>query len=168
MLLDMKAAIRGRGIYRVSDHNGIYSDNLSADTLQNAANYFYQVAHGSKPSLGQSLKLANAGVRGPDSYDQPGLWGLEVRAIASSDLPSEVGGMLNQAQWNLTHRSYGVSRERIKTWLEAVLPSGGNPNQAIRNAWYGARPVESAIARPTCARLSKRLASWIYLNRPMR
>lgn len=148
MLLDMKAALRKRGIYRVSDANGIYSDNLSAETLQNAANFFYRVGQGENPKLGRSLKIANAGMRGPDSYDSPGLWGLEVRAISSGDLPSEVGGMLNQVQWNMSHRSYGISHERIKAWLQTVLPDGGNPARAIRNAWYGRPERELLSAAP--------------------
>jgi hypothetical protein len=121
---------------RKNEAEGImYFNSLTPENLELVVQYFESLADGHDASIGSSLKQAYVGLRGSDSYDQEGLWGLEVRAIGANDDPKKVKTLLDALQHQMDQPSYGVSKERLTNWLKNQ-PEGTHLSSSMKTAYY--------------------------------
>ncbi len=106
----------------------VYFDSLKSSELRTAYDYFRKIASGQQPKLGDSLKMAYVGLRGPDTYQIPEgqarIWGLEYRAIPKAHDPRISQEVLNAIQATMTEIDYGIDR---KQFLAALQFKKSNP-----------------------------------------
>ncbi len=100
-----------------ADKTGMHFDSFSKAAYDNLVEYFTDLGHGTAKPIADDFKDGWIGVRGPDAYDQPGLWGLEYRAIDGADNPKIMREVLNGIQGRMVSGDYGVSDARLKKWL---------------------------------------------------
>ena len=67
--------------------------------------------------LGNYAKLGWVGFFGSDKYDEPGLYGLEYRAIAAGVSETDYREILDRIQQSMLRDDYGVPKETIRRWL---------------------------------------------------
>jgi len=108
---------------------------LSGGALRLATQYFLDVAQGQSPIIGDKLKMAWVGFRGSDKYDQPGLWGLEVRGIPSNSDPTTIQHFLDAIQYDMNQEDYGISQDRMSRWIKKYDVKWNVP-QMIAATWY--------------------------------
>ena len=125
----------GGSITREAHGAVTYFDSVPVENLRGDTNYFLKFSKGQEPKIGARYKMGWVGMRGTDTYDKPGLWGLEVRSISSGTDPEVARGFLNGVQQSMNTSAYGVSREQMGRWLEGV--SEHQIDDRIARAWYG-------------------------------
>ncbi len=117
----------------------VYFAPLRAENLVGVTRYFRRVGQGRRRPIGDEYKQAWVGFRGSDTYDQPGLYGLEYRAILGDVDEIIYRERLNDIQRAMVRREYGLDKSRIKTWLgERSAP------EAVGKSWYN-RPWEELL-----------------------
>jgi hypothetical protein len=128
-------------------YDGItFFDSVPAHNLSGVTSYFLQFGKGHAPPIGAQYKLGWVGMRGTDTYDKPGLWGLEMRSISSGTDPEAARGFLNGVQQSMNSGNYGIPREQIGRWLADVHES--RIASRIANVWYG-QSVNTLFQRAT-------------------
>ncbi len=147
--------------------------SLTPENLGKVADYFVQYAEGNVIDIGDSLKPAFVGFRGHDTYDQPGLFGFEVRDIDTRYDIEENKKLLDSLQHSLVTEEYGVPPERIQTWLQR-FHSGSSAQRALETSWYN-QPLKALIenARPEIKTVlaqipSQRLEAYIRDNQSIK
>jgi hypothetical protein len=72
----------------------------------------------------QFFKFMAVGFHPPGKYDDPGLWGLQFRALSETAEATRVGVILDAAQWGMHTGKYGIPIGEFGEWLERI---GGEP-----------------------------------------
>ena len=67
--------------------------------------------------LGSQAKMAYVGFRGGDTYDDPSLFGFEVRGISKSADTQIIKNFLNTLQWAMKQEDYGVPKQQMEEWI---------------------------------------------------
>jgi hypothetical protein len=128
---------RGVPIRQSDEGEATFFSSFNDQEISEITQYFFNVGHGYNKAISDSLKLGWVGFRGSDKYDQPGLWGLEVRGISAEDDPEENRVILNNLQWHMTKQDYGIGEKRISNWLKRVQGNpSGSPAQRMGESWY--------------------------------
>ncbi len=124
----------GGGIAPRQNEDAIYFGSFSAEDLHGVTNYFLDVAHGENPAISDQYKMGWVGMRGSDKYDQPGLWGLEYRAIHRESRMATHRPVLNGLQFTMAQPELGFSADRFEAWFNGA--SRENPAERVSSAWY--------------------------------
>lgn len=98
----------------------IFFDFLKRDVLQGVTKYFADISKGKNPKIGDDYKMGWVGMRGSDKYDEPGLWGLEYRAISEESDEKNVKVILDGVQAKMINQDFGITEARMEKWLKQV------------------------------------------------
>jgi hypothetical protein len=120
----------------------IFYAPLKRDGLDRVTNYFQATLSGADGPLPQQ-KIAWAGFRGSQTYDQKGLWGIEFRAISPTSDPKRVRGLLNAVQTGMHMPDHGLKLRDLKKWTSDI--NADTPSAAMNKAWWHPGQKESAI-----------------------
>ncbi|MGZ6480599.1 MAG: hypothetical protein ACXWQE_14910, partial [Bdellovibrionales bacterium] len=123
--------------------NGEYTywSHLDAENLGGVAAYLLDAARGKVRAIADDFKLAYIGFRGSDKYDEPGLFGFEIRyfppPVRKTKRAAELAALYADGiQKGLVTRNYGVSPEQMSAWIQAnQKPKQKLPN-LIASTWY--------------------------------
>ncbi len=116
-----------------------FFDNLSHENLGYLANDLNSYIRTDTPSksLERSYRMAYVGYRGPGTYDDISLHGLEFRSISreSNDYVKIYENAANAIQAKFKNGQYELSIERWKKWKETVYPNLSYADRA-KSTWY--------------------------------
>ena len=129
-------------ISSIKDANIVYFDSMNDQLLSGVTQYFLDLGAGIERKIGDDFKMSWIGMHGLDKYDQPGLWGLQVRSLPEGGDPVMAKKLLDGLQERMTG-DYGVSGELMGLWFE----HNRRPSQvanAIGELWYN-RPWEEML-----------------------
>ncbi len=128
----------GSIIQTSQDEVATYFAPLSPHNLYYAARYFHSEAVGEPLNIGDDLKMAWVGMRGSDKYDEPGLWGLEVRSIGENSNSKTFKNFLNQIQYDMTTRFYNQFSAEMKAWYQGMAEKHGDLDEfsMLQLIWY--------------------------------
>jgi len=99
------------------DGNVINFAPLKQETHQNNLKEMILSGASRKPTQRSIFSKGYVGLRGEGYYDQPGLWGIEVRAIHRSLPDSTITELLDGFEKTGASPSFGLEEGRIRRWL---------------------------------------------------
>jgi hypothetical protein len=113
----------------------LFFDQRKPKFLAGIWKYFAAVANGEHKRIGRLFRMAMVGLWGSDKYDgQTRLWGLEFRGIGAGADALTHRQILDGVQARMNNGSYGMTREEMARWLEAM--GGGDPGAMLERSWY--------------------------------
>lgn len=136
LVLEMMTIVeeKKQGITARGKNEVLFWDNLSTERLETVFNHLETSRlTGRQPNLDSQAKMAYVGFRGADTYDNPELFGFEVRGISEHAKPETIKKYLDTLQWTMTQDQFGVPKETMERWLELQK---GNVNQSLASTWY--------------------------------
>lgn len=122
----------------------LYS-SLNDMDLQGVTQYFEDVAGGMKPTIQDRFKMGAVGMHGADKYDQPGLWGLQVRAIDYDTPPALAQNLLESLEHAMRSGDYGLPHAQLKRWLKRASPA----SDQVALAWYNRSIGKVYVSMPS-------------------
>jgi hypothetical protein len=122
---------QGERINRKQDKISIVFDSYSKQRMREMTQYFERLGNGHADAIGDEFKDGWVAIRGPDAYDEPGLWGLEYRVIDRKDNQEIIKEVLNGIQESMISENYGISDASLAKWL-----GQRDPSDAIHSSWY--------------------------------
>lgn len=140
-----------------------YFDSLSKSQLKEVTQYFEEFGKLDLkiPAIGDKYKTAWVGFRGVDKYDQPGLWGLEYRAIPAHADTKQTKIVLDAIQEAMVSRSFGwsgpESLDRFQRWFLSH-PHKKSVGDIVADAYYNQGWDQLFRRAPSKVKL---LGSWI-------
>lgn len=166
LLFEVLSNLQKISMVSVKEGGFVYFDSLKAPVLEGATNYFYIVGKGVDHAINDDYKMALVGMRGSDKFDQPNLWGQEVRAIggkvAGTDFMVEA---LNAVQKKMDVPEPAVDAGQMQRWYDKMtarrkrLPS---PGTLLASAWHdrggNARDIITAMPRSLRALATPKVA----------
>jgi hypothetical protein len=114
-IVDMEFKIQGR-----HNEETIFFDSLAGDNVPNVIHFFHNSLLEKRVNLGDELKMAWVGLRGPDLYQSPinkPLWGLEYRSIFRTTNPELNSLVLNEIQARMIQNKFGITPSKLATWM---------------------------------------------------
>jgi hypothetical protein len=149
---------RGRGISvrRAKDGTAIYFGPVSASDISHVFDSFYYAKRGSPPGRATAVHIGWAGFRGNGYYDDPDLWGIEVRSVSKRLPPHLHHEILDSVQHAIVTRDFGTTREDLMRWVNKnpEKRSGAGAGNEIRSLWYNdgqSRAIEKRQSMYTAA-----------------
>ncbi|MSP19799.1 MAG: hypothetical protein EXR74_09555, partial [Bdellovibrionales bacterium] len=109
---------RGHGLTSNRSANIVFWDTLSPRQLNIVFQHLEKTrVLGQASPLGSQAKMAYVGFRGGDTYDDPSLFGFEVRGISKSADTQIIKNFLNTLQWAMKQEDYGVPKQQMEEWI---------------------------------------------------
>jgi hypothetical protein len=136
LVLEMMAIVEEKkyGITGRGEKDVLFWDNLSTERLEKVFDHLETSRlTGRQPELNSQAKMAYVGFRGADTYDNPELFGFEVRGISHNSNPEYIRNFLNTIQWAMTQDHFGVPKESMKKWMELQKGAVG---ESLVSTWY--------------------------------
>ena len=136
--------ILGRGAIRenIKRDGGttvIYFDHLRRDILSGVETHLEAAKAGNARPVKDDYKFAWVGFRWEDTYDKPGLWGFEYRAIGGDEKPERMKAVLDTIQYAMVNEDYGISSSAFTSWHRS------HSDTPIASLWYDAQRSTGAV-----------------------
>jgi len=136
LVLEMMTIIEDKhhGISARQEKDVLFWDNLSPERLEKVFRHLETSRlNGRQPPLKSQAKMAYVGFRGADTYDNPELFGFEVRGISEYANPEYIKKFLDTIQWAMTQDHFGIPKEEMEKWLK--LQKGPVVTRLV-DTWY--------------------------------
>jgi len=136
LVLEMMTIVeeKKQGITSRGEKDVLFWDNLSTERLSKVFNHL-EISRltGRQPHLNSQAKMAYVGFRGSDTYDNPELFGFEVRGISEHATPETIKQYLDTLQWAMTQDHFGVTKDEMEKWMELQKEPIGS---SLVSTWY--------------------------------
>ncbi len=136
LILEMMVIVeeKHRGLRAHTSGDIIFWDTLSSNNLDWVYKHLEKTRKtGKQPHLGSAAKMAYVGFRGADTYDDPSLFGFEVRGISRFANEEFTKKYLNTLQWAMAQENYGIPKESMEKWIKQ---NNENPQFKFGSTWY--------------------------------
>jgi hypothetical protein len=137
LLAEMVSIVRyGESIAKVQEGTVTYFGPMTSGVFHGIITYFMNISNGMRPAkIGDDYKIGWVGMRGSDKYDEPGLWGLEYRAISADSDPRLTQKILDAVQGQMESPDFGMDSGQVKAWI-AQDESPATLGLRLRDTWY--------------------------------
>ncbi|SMF18279.1 hypothetical protein [Pseudobacteriovorax antillogorgiicola] len=109
-------------------------DFLSKDKIEKTYHYFLDIYQGKEPKLRGTLKKNNVGVRSGDIYDQPSLWGLELRFNHFDTTRKQCyGDLADSIRRTMHQQTFAVPMDAVQGF---VKNHGQNIGAGLKKHWF--------------------------------
>jgi hypothetical protein len=129
LLAEMISIYEGAPILRREHGTEVIFAYYKAEELSEVQRFFAAAGRG-EPARIADTTMGWASARSSDKYDEPGLWGIEYRAISDDTPPELVRAVLNGLQYDMRKNDLGISPKHLKDWQKA------HPGRNIESLWY--------------------------------
>jgi hypothetical protein len=132
LLAEVLSSYAGSPVRTVESDGATYFDNLSANSLSSLEVIWagYSKKRG-LPKFGDQYKMAYIGLRGPDSYDQAAIWGLEYRAVPHRPNTKVMSAILDAIQYDMQRSQFTIGPDEIKQWIKDQPDLDGAPHSLL-------------------------------------
>ncbi len=153
IVAEMQSIVESGAVVRTrATTEGTYAGPLSTKNLAGVFAYLRDVGRGVLREIGDDFKIGWVGFRGSDKYDQPGLFGFEIRSILG-DTPEASLVRLKSIQQAMNAGDFKIPEARLRALYsgdesaEAAL-LGLHYNREWSSLWADLPADLAAVARP--------------------